>query len=90
MPGQIMTLEPDGSERPYFLKVAYGEHGRIMLNGEWESSKMIHDIMPNFIPTPYAFGRYKAGKPAAYFYLSEFVDMVLLTRIPYTLLPLFP
>ncbi|EAQ82890.1 hypothetical protein CHGG_11066 [Chaetomium globosum CBS 148.51] len=75
MPGQIMTLEPDGSERPYFLKVAYGEHGRIMLNGEWESSKMIHDIMPNFIPTPYAFGRYKAGKPAAYFYLSEFVDM---------------
>lgn len=84
IPGRIMALEADGSERSYFLKVSYGEHGRVMLNGEWESSKMIHGIMPNFIPIPYAFGQYKIGKPAAYFYLSEFVAMVLLAA-PYIL-----
>lgn len=77
-----MALEPDGSERPYFLKVAYGEHGRILLNGEWVSSKMIYEIMPDFIPITYGFGRYKIGKPATYFYLSEFVDMVILILPP--------
>ena len=47
-----------------------------MLNGEWESSKMIYAIKPDFIPKPLGFGHYKTRKPATtYFYLSEFVDM---------------
>jgi len=48
-----------------------------MLNGEWELLKMIYDIIPDFIPIPYGFRRYKIGKLATYFYLSEFIDMVV-------------
>ena len=56
-------------------QVTYGEHGRIMLNGEWESSKDIHKLMPEFIPVPFGFGKYKAANLPTYFYLSEFIDM---------------
>ncbi|KAK4174582.1 hypothetical protein QBC36DRAFT_347835 [Triangularia setosa] len=60
--GRIKALE---STVYYFLsQVAYGEQGRVMLNGE----------APDFIPKPAGFGAYVQA-PAAYFYLSEFVDM---------------
>jgi len=36
---------------------------------------MIYDLMPDFIPQPFGFGKYKPGDQDAYFYLSEFVDM---------------
>lgn len=52
-----------------------------MLGGEFESSKMIHSIMPDFIPQPFGFGKFKAQRtPAAtYFYLSAFIDMDVTT-----------
>jgi protein-ribulosamine 3-kinase len=50
-----------------------------MLNGEWESSRYIHSILPDFIPEPLGFGRYKSQGAAAYFYLSKFVDMDVTT-----------
>ena len=31
--------------------------------------------MPDFIPKPQGFGRYKVQSPATYFYLSEFIDL---------------
>lgn len=46
-----------------------------MLMGEHESSKMIYSVMPDFIPTPYGYGHYKAEGSDAYFYLSQFIDM---------------
>jgi fructosamine-3-kinase len=46
-----------------------------MLLGEFESSKIIYGLMPEFIPEPFGYGRYKAKTPVTYFYLSEFVDM---------------
>lgn len=46
-----------------------------MLNGEAMSSLMIYDLMPDFIPKPVGFVAYQQEQ-AAYFYLSEFVDMV--------------
>lgn len=36
-------------------------------------------MMPDFIPEPVGFGRYKVQSPATYFYLSEFVDMDVIT-----------
>ncbi|KAF2812598.1 uncharacterized protein BDZ99DRAFT_474744 [Mytilinidion resinicola] len=80
--GRIMALEPDGTEKAYFLKVAYSEHGRIMFNDEWESSREIYKLMPDFIPEPFGFGKYKVENPATYFYLSEFVDMDVTTAPP--------
>lgn len=59
--------------------MAYGEHGRIMLNGEWESSRIIYNLMSQFIPEPFGFGQYKRGTLPTYFYLSEFVDMDVTT-----------
>src|SRR5687768_3517702 len=50
-----------------------------MLGGEYESSKLIHSVMPDFIPTPYGYGRYKGEGQDAYFYLSQFIDMDLTT-----------
>ncbi|KAK4201516.1 major facilitator superfamily domain-containing protein [Triangularia verruculosa] len=72
--GRIRARDSAGAQKEYFIKVAYGEHGRIMLNGEAVSSKMIYDLMPDFIPKPVGFGNYKQASDA-YFYLSEFVDM---------------
>ena len=48
-----------------------------MLYGEWESSKMIHTLMPHFIPKPTGFGRLETHD--AYFYLAEFVKMDVTT-----------
>ncbi|KAH9896370.1 Fructosamine kinase-domain-containing protein [Xylariomycetidae sp. FL2044] len=78
--GKIITYRADGSEQCFFLKVAYGDHGRLMLRGEYESSKMIYSITPDFIPEPFGFGRYKVQSPAVYFYLSKFIDMDLKTK----------
>jgi protein-ribulosamine 3-kinase len=50
-----------------------------MLKGEFESSKEIYRLMPDFIPEPFGFGRYKVQNPVTYFYLSEFVDMDVTT-----------
>ena len=61
------------------MEVAYGEIGRVMLRGEFESSNIIHGLMPDFLPEPFGFGRYKVQDPATYFYLSEFVDMDVTT-----------
>ena len=43
--------------------------------GEYTSITAIHALMPNFVPTPHGWGKYKFGSPATYFFLSDFVDM---------------
>ena len=51
-----------------------------MLKGEIESSILIHNLTPHFIPQPIGFGKYKMQSPTnipSYFYLSTFVDMDL-------------
>ncbi|KAL7917013.1 Fructosamine kinase domain-containing protein [Trichoderma austrokoningii] len=73
--GRVTAQRADRSIQRFFLKVAYGEHGRLMLGGEHASSEMIYSIMPDFIPTPYGYGRYKVQSPDTYFYLSQFIDM---------------
>lgn len=47
----------------------------IMLRGEFESSKVIWNLMNDFLPRPYGFGKYDMSQPPTYFYLSEFMDM---------------
>jgi fructosamine-3-kinase len=60
-------------------KIAYGETGRIMLRGEYESSNIIYAVMPDFIPRPLGYGKYKSQSQETYFYLSDFVDMDMTT-----------
>ncbi|KAB5555066.1 Fructosamine kinase-domain-containing protein [Coniochaeta sp. 2T2.1] len=80
--GKLLARDAGGSEKAYFLKVAFGEKGRIMLRGEFESSKVIHQLMPDFIPQPFGSGRYTAPEdPPTYFYISEFVDMDVISDV---------
>lgn len=47
-----------------------------MLEGEYESFKAIHEVMPDFIPEPFGFGQYVVTEDTeTYFYLAAFVDM---------------
>ncbi|EHK99639.1 hypothetical protein M7I_4514 [Glarea lozoyensis 74030] len=58
--GKITTQRPDGSEKLFFLKAAFGEHGGVILKGESESADIIYGLMPDFIPRPYTR---RAGNP---------------------------
>ena len=46
-----------------------------MMLGEYTSITAIHALMPNLVPTPHGWGKYKFGSPATYLFLSDFVDM---------------
>jgi len=69
------TARNQRGEKYYFVKIAFGEAGRKMTQREFESSKLISDTMPTFIPKPYGFGEFSASELTAYFYLSQFVDL---------------
>ncbi|EPE35698.1 Protein kinase-like (PK-like) [Glarea lozoyensis ATCC 20868] len=77
--GKITTQRPDGSEKLFFLKAAFGEHGGVILKGESESADIIYGLMPDFIPRPYAYGKYKTTNPITYFFLTDFIDMDVTT-----------
>ncbi|KAJ3578208.1 hypothetical protein NPX13_g2352 [Xylaria arbuscula] len=77
--GRLVGVEDNGTERQFFVKVAYGEVGRIMLRGEYESSKLIYEKQEDFIPEPFGFGKYHDSESETYFYLSAFVDMDVTT-----------
>ncbi|GAB1315398.1 hypothetical protein MFIFM68171_05608 [Madurella fahalii] len=72
---KLTTNLPDGSEQAYFLKVALGEHGMRMMNGEFESMTALYAAVPDFVPKPCAWGSYK-DIPDMHFFMCEFRDMV--------------
>ncbi|EEP82520.1 predicted protein [Uncinocarpus reesii 1704] len=73
---QICTKLPDGRLEEYFLKtVSLGSHGRVMIEGEFESLKAIHSVTPGFVPFPHAWGKYKSGAEETYFMLAEFREV---------------
>ena len=45
-----------------------------MVSGEFVSMKALHDILPHFTPTPFAWGSYTSD-PNIHFFLCEFVRM---------------
>ncbi|KAI9715531.1 MAG: hypothetical protein M1828_000783 [Chrysothrix sp. TS-e1954] len=78
---RISLVLPDGSRKRYFLKVntpspcASGDHGRIMMLGEFTSVTKIHSLIPGLVPAPHGWGKYKSGSPETCFFLSDFLDM---------------
>jgi protein-ribulosamine 3-kinase len=71
---------PDGSKKQYFIKCASEEHGRIMMEGEFNGMSELHKTMPNLVPKPYSWGKYLVGNPDTYFFVQEFIDMA--DRVP--------
>ena len=68
---KLTTNLADGAEQSYFLKVALGEHGMGMMNGEFESMTVLRNAVPDFVPKPYAWGSYR-DIPDMHFFLCEF------------------
>ena len=46
-----------------------------MCEGEYESLKAIYQVSPDFVPRPFAWGRYRKPQPEIYFLLAEFRDV---------------
>ena len=46
-----------------------------MTRGEYTSIKTIHGLMPDLVPAPHGWGKYKVGSPETYSFLSDFIDM---------------
>ncbi|KAJ0311060.1 hypothetical protein COL5a_002518 [Colletotrichum fioriniae] len=67
-------LTTSGTMKTFFVKISCGETGRVMLLGEFESSKIIYDLMADFIPKPLKNGKIEKVDIPTYFYTSEFVD----------------
>ncbi|OIW32469.1 hypothetical protein CONLIGDRAFT_653146 [Coniochaeta ligniaria NRRL 30616] len=75
--GRFLTHTRDGAEKAYFLKVyRYGEHGGVILQGEFKWAKEIYMLCSHLIPKPLGYGRYKVVDPITHLYLSGFVDMI--------------
>ncbi|EXV03480.1 fructosamine kinase [Metarhizium robertsii] len=61
-----IEAEVDGNQLSYFLKVGISwKEARYMLEGEYESSKLINKAIPNLSPKPLAWG--KCEKPGGDF-----------------------
>ncbi|KAI1123704.1 Fructosamine kinase-domain-containing protein [Nemania abortiva] len=69
-----LDAELDGVEQIYFLKTSFGERGEKMMSSEFHCMMKIHNIMPDFVPRPIAWGTY-ASIPNVHFFLCEFRDM---------------
>ncbi|PGH36945.1 hypothetical protein GX50_00180 [[Emmonsia] crescens] len=70
---KITTELPDGTTKKYFLKVATGPTSSIMCEGEFESMKAIHNLMPTLAPKSWAMGRYRDEE--CYFMLMDFREV---------------
>ena len=65
----------NGSQTRYFLKCAAEEAGRIMMEGEFNAMSELYKSMPNFVPQPYAWGKFRVEDPETYFFLSQYIEM---------------
>ncbi|KAI0097687.1 Fructosamine kinase-domain-containing protein [Nemania sp. FL0031] len=76
---KIVAKLPGGDTESYFLKtISRGETGRLMIQGEFESLKAIHNVSPELVPLPYTWGKF--DKPASlsgdtYFLLMQFREV---------------
>ncbi|KAL1967177.1 hypothetical protein VTN77DRAFT_3468 [Rasamsonia byssochlamydoides] len=71
---KVTAEEKNGKPIFFFLKEFDGEVGRAQLEGEFTGMSELHNLMPNFVPKPYAWGKLK-GLPSSspvYFFLIEF------------------
>ncbi|KAL9105925.1 MAG: hypothetical protein Q9227_008985 [Pyrenula ochraceoflavens] len=66
---------PDGTREDFFLKCAAKDAGRQLMEGEFHAMSELHKWMPNFVPRRHSWGKYHAGNPDTYFYLSQHIEM---------------
>ncbi|KAK5202355.1 hypothetical protein LTR41_011896, partial [Exophiala xenobiotica] len=54
---------------------AADDQGQEMMEGDYLSMKEIHSYMPDLVPKPKAWGKFKHSPPDSYFFLMEFIDV---------------
>lgn len=72
---RITTVLKDGRHVRYFLKCAVGDRGRVMMQGEYNAMSELYKTMPNFVPRPISWGRFREYSTDTYYMLSDFIDM---------------
>ena len=71
---EIPTMQADGSEMSFFIKVVQTETGKAMVRGESVSMDLLYKTLPYLFPKSYGWGTY-ASNPDIHFFLEGFVDM---------------
>lgn len=69
----------DGTDGVYFMKVSEGHHGHEALRGEFEATRQMSTIAPDFCPSPIARGTFNSDSNL-HFYICNFHE--LYTGVP--------
>ncbi|KAI9695528.1 MAG: hypothetical protein M1820_008541 [Bogoriella megaspora] len=72
--GRIDVRLSSGQNESYFIKLSRTEVGKVMVEGEFESMKMLHLVSPHMVPKPIGFGTYESDSDI-HFFLCEYVDL---------------
>ncbi|KAH8753095.1 Fructosamine kinase-domain-containing protein [Diaporthe sp. PMI_573] len=72
---RIDLERPDGSVAHFFTKTGSGPTGLEQIESHWVSESMIHKFIPEYVPEPIAFDKYRS-EPDTFFMLMEFVEMI--------------
>ena len=46
-----------------------------MMEGEFNAMSELYKYMPNMVPKPHFWGKFRLGNPDTYFFVSQFIDM---------------
>ncbi|CAG5156878.1 uncharacterized protein ALTATR162_LOCUS4671 [Alternaria atra] len=62
---RLEILLADGVVKKFFLKITTEESGRIMMEGEYNSTKSLDEISPDFVHKPHTWGKFR-GRTSFY------------------------
>jgi hypothetical protein len=66
---------PGSSKEHYFANFALGNHGGMLLEGEYNAMSEMCKWIPNLVPRPHSWGRCATPMSETHFYLSIFMAM---------------
>ncbi|RMZ87070.1 hypothetical protein DV736_g5705, partial [Chaetothyriales sp. CBS 134916] len=72
--GKIDVRLQDGGNDSFFIKLSRTEIGKTMVEGEYESMKMLHLVAPDSVPKPIGYGTYESNDDI-HFFMCEFVEL---------------
>ncbi|KAF4982166.1 hypothetical protein FZEAL_2143 [Fusarium zealandicum] len=72
--GRIDVSLFDGTPQSFFIKVISRDRGRDMMMSEFESMNAAHNVLPEFVPKPIAWGTYTTIRDT-HFFLCAFRNM---------------
>ncbi|KAF2761175.1 hypothetical protein EJ05DRAFT_508369 [Pseudovirgaria hyperparasitica] len=71
---RIDVQHTDQTKASYFMKLSLDHHGKEALKGEYEGTAALHDLAPELVPKPIAWGSLES-KEDTHFYLTKFYEL---------------